>query len=192
MHEFLQEAMKLLQRYKLFVKKKYSKEESQSILCKLELYRSLPRDAAGLYRLVTRVTDYLTVETAEFERVRFSGRLKMLNEMRGLLELYRLENNRLFHAPQLASSALVKAIQLMTVPTAKQTSEVASQLKECALKIVQYGVEEQRESFWNALIKQVEHNETFFFPIMAYYKRCLAKQVSNLKACPRVAAELEI
>ena len=146
----------------------------------LILHRSLPQEAPSLYRLIARVVAHLKQESEEYEKICFSGKLKILAAMQNLLDLYCLEEDRLFHVSQAASKAMLDAIQLMRSPVTTYTRHLSLQLKQFTLKVVQYGMPEQHQLWGRFLEKYLEQDESFFLPIFSYYQKHLKDKTQLL------------
>lgn len=175
MHQFLPDALGLLQKYRSSLKKQLSKEEHQESLTKLKLH-DLPRDEVNVYRLLKSVADHLREQVQEkFKHVRFSGKKRFLQDMQNLLDWYRLEKGKVVHASKEASCAVLLAIQLMTLSGENYTKKLATQLDQQALKVARYGLKEQHLAFWNSLKEFAKQDESFFSPLISRYQEYLKK-----------------
>jgi len=171
MYQFLPNALTLLQKYKSLLKKQLPESASKKVLSKLQLHQRLPREEANLYHLMMDVIQHLQTEiTTKAENARFSGTAQLLQDMQDFLQWYHVVEDRLVHASQEASRAMLHAIQLMVLPGASRTKKVAMQLKDYAMKVARYGKPEQKALFKNSLEKHAAEDASFFLPIMTKYQ----------------------
>lgn len=105
----------------------------------------------------------------------YSGVESFGEYLKDFLENYEIDGNGVVHRSQKASRALIQAIQLLTLPKDKLTSEIADQLAHCNEVIVKYGSEEQQElhktTLQNTIRKQQESNTSFYRSILGNFQQ---------------------
>ncbi len=172
MYNFSQTAVKLIRDYKTVVKKQFSTKEVELKLAELQLNKRLPTKEAALYGLLEKIVQ----KSGEYEvtpqsRLRYCGTKQLVQHIKKVLDLYHMENRRVINSAQLASRAMIDAIQLMSLPKGKRTEEVASKLQSCSVAIAQNGSEEQKKIFVNSLQSYVDRDRDFFSPLLDYFRR---------------------
>jgi len=83
-----------------------------------------------------------------------------------LMSVYRIENERVIHTSQKASTAIVNAIQIMSLPDDRLSEQYAKQLNQYAEQVKRFGSRDQKQHFIKALRSQSERNPNFFLPIL--------------------------
>lgn len=183
MHHFFQTAIKLLQKYKSLLRKQLSLAEYRQKLLELQLDKRLPQDEVVLYHLLEQIVSRAQAENPTMQSpavgLRYSGSSQSIQDMRELLAHYHIEGRNVIHTVQVASRAMVEAIQLMVLPEVKRDQQVAIRLDSCSLKIAQYGMKEQHLSFWNSLKTKVNQDGAFFSPLLDQYEEYLERHTAE-------------
>lgn len=111
-------------------------------------------------------------ETTQFDDsgyYAYSGIAKFSEYLKEYLDNYEIEANQVVHRAQKASRALLKAIQLVTMPRERLDETVLQQMLECNEMIAAYGSYEQRELHKQNLERQEECDQSFYGPIRQHF-----------------------
>ena len=92
----------------------------------------------------------------------YCGIEEFIEHLKSILKAYCLENNKVISVTQKASSAMLEAIQLMSLPENKLNANVAIKLNQCVYNVIKYGNKEQLQILAEA-IKNHKKSTTSFF-----------------------------
>ena len=110
------------------------------------------------------------LEKSAYGYYSYSGIGSFGEYLQKFLANYEFEGGVIIHRSQKASRALIQAIQLLTLPEEKLTSDIAERLSKCNHVIAVFGSEEQRElhatTLQNAIRKQQEQNTSFYRSVL--------------------------
>lgn len=162
---FAQTITKLLTQYKTITKRDMSTSEWNTKMSKLGLRRKQLRED-------TEVTLYhkahLVLQDVA-ERVNnsnmsywYSGIDEFYQHFKSVLDEYYIEENKVLHAAQQASRAVVLALQLMEVAGAERSTYIAQELDKCGHIIAKCGTLEQQAMF-SKMLRNFQHHDINFF-----------------------------
>ena len=163
MADFYNAILKAISDYKLILRKTLSPNQCAAKMQELGIKRNHIKniDEAGLYEIGFKIIADLKKHTSAYKGKRsvnfYLGAQEFLRYLEELFAKNKLENGKIVHVGQVASCALVAAIQLITLPKERLTQEVAQQIMKHGDVIIMYGSEEQKKIFNDAL----ESNEVF-------------------------------
>lgn len=104
----------------------------------------------------------------------YSGVEKFAGFLKEFLDNYEVEEDQVIHRAQIASRAMVKAIQLITLPRENLTEDVEKELTALNHIIANYGSKDQKElhktALQNTLRRQQEENINFYKSILCNFK----------------------
>lgn len=171
MYNFSQLAIKLLQDYKTIVKKQLSVSESEQKLAQLRLNERLPNNDNVLYKmLINVVQEEETDQFAPKSRLRYCGISQLLHHIKKILGLYRIENKKVVNSAQLASKAIIDAIQIMALPKIKRTEDAVAKLDVCVTHVAKHGTSDQKNMFDKSLKTYIKQDEGFFKPFLQRFQ----------------------
>lgn len=166
MYTFSQTAIKLLRDYKALIRRQLPPEESDKRLSEMQLNKKLPTKENALYELLEKIVQKTEAnESSVYSRLRYCGAVQLRRHIQTVLDVYQIHNKRVIHSSQLASRALIHAIQLLKLSVNDLTSESLAQLNTYAGCITKHGTSEQRAVFVNAL-QSCSHVHCDFFQIL--------------------------
>lgn len=104
----------------------------------------------------------------------YSGVRSFGEHLKSFLSNYEIEGKTVVHRSQKASRALIKAIQLLTLPKEKLTPNVADELAKCNEIIAKLGSEEQQElhktTIQNTIRQQQDQNTSFYRTVLTNFQ----------------------
>ncbi|OGO90726.1 MAG: hypothetical protein A3F41_05660 [Coxiella sp. RIFCSPHIGHO2_12_FULL_44_14] len=105
----------------------------------------------------------------------YSGVKHFADHLKTFLNHYELEGDCVIHRSQRASRALLKAIQLLTLPREQLvTPDVVKELTQCNEIIARYGSDEQKDSHKSTLQKTIRHqqeqNTSFYRSVLTHFQ----------------------
>ena len=104
----------------------------------------------------------------------YSGVEKFAGFLKEFLDNYEVEEDQVIHRAQIASRAMVKAIQLITLPRENLTENIEKELNALNHIIANYGSKDQKElhktALQNILLRQQEENISFYKTILYNFK----------------------
>ena len=113
----------------------------------------------------------------------YSGVKSFAEHLKTFLNNYEIEGNTIIHRSQKASRALIKAIQLLTLPKEKLTIETAEELAKCNEVIANFGSQEQRDlhkvTLQNTIRQQQEQHTSFYRYVLNNFQYELQKVVES-------------
>lgn len=109
----------------------------------------------------------------------YSGMHEFCTHLKKYMSNYEIENGKVVHRAQKASRAMLKAIQLMSLPRENLNDEVSQQLCDCNQMIVEFGSDEQCEFQLQALSKQQATHPGFYTRIIAHFESLLSSRCSE-------------
>jgi hypothetical protein len=84
----------------------------------------------------------------------YNGVKKFAEYLKAYLDQFEVIKDQVVHKSQLASQALVKSIQLLSIPSRESlTIKVVTELSKCIRTIAAYGSEQQKELLERTLVK---------------------------------------
>ena len=90
----------------------------------------------------------------------YNGVKKFAEYLKAYLDQFEVIKNQVVHKSQLASQALVKSIQLLSMPSKENlTIKVVTELSKCIRTIAAYGTEQQKELLERTLVKIITIQE---------------------------------
>jgi hypothetical protein len=112
-------------------------------------------DVVGLYKIgqkiIAELKQYVSINKRRKSNNFYQGASEFLQYLEEIFANYCIEDNRVVHVGQKASSALVNAIQLITLSQGKLTKSKALQVVQYGNVVASCGTKEQREMFINAI-----------------------------------------
>lgn len=124
------------------------------------------------YRIINDIKSNLTPDTQGYYA--YSGVEKFADFLKQFLDSYEVQGDHVIHRAQIASRAMVKAIQLITLPREHLTDDVEKELVTLNHTIASYGSKEQKElhrsALQNALRRQQEENIGFYKSVLFNFK----------------------
>jgi Uri superfamily endonuclease len=124
------------------------------------------------YAIVEDIEKNMTKSTQGYYS--YSGIQQFSQHVREYLDNYYIENNQVVHRAQKASRALLKAIQMTTLPRERLNEEVAKMLLDCNITVVNYGSSEQCDLQLQTLSRQQENNPGFYTRIIAHLESLIS------------------
>ncbi len=180
MYNFAQTALKLLNDYKNLIKKSMPSSEMSKKLLETNLNHRLPKEDHGLYCLLAKIIENGEIRgNGASPRQAYSGIDHFLGYMKNVFSQYQIENDKVIHATQAASAAMIEAIQLMRLPNERLTEKVNDRLQYCIRLIAKYGLEEQKQTFLDSLNTQLPRQADFFTPLVNDYQSYLTEQLGS-------------
>ena len=153
--------LKAISDYKLLLRRILPARECSARIVSMGIKRTQLRniDDVGLYNVVLRIVEKLEeyVEKEGKENIFYSGAEEFLRYLKKLLDEYHVDGNKVVHATQSASCAVVEAIQLITLPEHKHTIDVIEKLIKSIHTVARHGSKEQLAMFID-IIKKHERN----------------------------------
>jgi hypothetical protein len=90
---------------------------------------------------------------------------KFAEYLKAYLDQFEVIKDQVVHKSQLASQALVKSIQLLSMPSKENlTIKVVTELSKCIRTIAAYGTEQQKELLERTLLKIIAIQKESDFP----------------------------
>ena len=109
------------------------------------------------------------------ESLEYSGLENFIEHVKSSFNEFRLtSSNKVVHGRQKASCALIEAVQLMSMPDPKLTSDLYERLDQCSQIIAKFGTQDQQIAYNKALQVHRERNASFFHPLVDSFKRYLS------------------
>jgi hypothetical protein len=99
----------------------------------------------------------------------YHGITKFCAYLKQYLSNYEQSGQGIVHKAQKAANAMIKVIQVFSLPDDQLSDEVIVELKEFATVIASCGSVEQRQLFRNSLVRQCEYAPGFYGDILQYY-----------------------
>lgn len=180
---FAETIVRAISDYRLLLRRYLSQSERMMKLHRLKL-RDLDAYEAdlALYQaakaIVADIEENMKMPNQSYYS--YSGIQQFCVFLKEYLDNYHLENDRVVHRAQKASRALIKAIQLSTLPHDRLNDSIAKQLFDCNKTIVCFGSQEQWELQMQTLARQKENNPGFYTHIIAHLETLLTS--GNAKA----------
>lgn len=143
MNQFSEVILKAISDYKLLLRKIYPAREAAAKIKELGLKRMQIREANDIYlyniaiKIITNLEKY--VNTCSKSRGCYFGAEEFLNYLRGFVEFYRIEENKVIHTTRAASCAVVEVIQIITLPEHKLSEDLFNRLSTCINLVAKYG-----------------------------------------------------
>jgi hypothetical protein len=95
----------------------------------------------------------------------YNGVKKFAEYLKAYLDQFEVIKDQVVHKSQLASQALVKSIQLLSMPSKENlTIKVVTELSKCIRTIAAYGTEQQKELLERTLLKIIAIQKESDFP----------------------------
>lgn len=167
---FSEHILKLLNDYKRILKRHLSTKEREKTIIDLGLKRkSLKFDTdAILYNKAHRVLKDIEYWTAKYNHAatEYSGIDEFYSHLKKYLNNYRIDSSQIVHMTQQVSCALVKAIQLISLPDAMLCDSHTHKLDDCIQTVVKFGTKDQRIMLAKALHNQKNRTATIFTPAL--------------------------
>lgn len=174
---FDKKILKLLNDYKLILRKHVARHEWAEKINALGLKRKQLRldNEIALYHKAHRiVADILSwTDNANNTASWYSGIDEFCQHLKNILSEYHIDNDRILHASQYASRAMVEAIQIMKMPHSRLTSALAQKLDSCGHIIARHGTPEQQDLFVKTLKNYQQADINFFTPLVQNFERYL-------------------
>lgn len=180
---FAETMQKAIQKYRQLLRKFLPQAERVNKLNQLnlknpELYGSELWLYETGYRIVNDIKGHLSPSHQSYYA--YSGVEKFADFLKIFLDNYEVEGEHVIHRAQIASRAMVKAIQLITLPREELTEEVEKELAELNHTVASYGSKEQKElhqsALQNALRRQQEENIGFYKTVLSHFKEQVQSQ----------------
>lgn len=99
----------------------------------------------------------------------YHGITKFCQYLGQYLSNYEAHDEGVIHKAQKAANAMIKVIQLFSMPEDSLTDEMGEELTVCCQIIAACGSEDQRRLFRNSLIRQCEYAPGFYGDVLKYY-----------------------
>lgn len=103
----------------------------------------------------------------------YSGIQQFCEYLETYLNNYEIENGKVVHRAQKASRALLKSIQLISLPIESLTDRIKKELCQCNEIIVEYGSKDQQDMQLQTLMRQEVVNPGFFVGILTHLESML-------------------
>ena len=180
MSVFSDTLLKILNNYKIILKKNLSSKKKTLKFAALGLKRQQLKQASDalLYSTAQRVLEDIE-QSMEFPDSSMSsshcGLHEFYKHLKNTLADYSMDQDVVVHAKQQSSRALVNAIQLIILAKDKPEAAMASKLDQCGLILAKLGSKEQQEKLAYALTLHKEHNTDFFLPLLHNFERYLSQ-----------------
>ena len=169
MSVFAVNVIKILNNYKEFLRRNLPAKTSAARIKQLKLKRINIKHAEDviLYKIAQNVVKdieaYLTAESLSNNHR--TGLLYFKQCLNKIFTEYHIEHNKIINARQLASGAIVEAIQLITFSLGKFNSYTLGKLDDCSRIVAKYGNFEQKAMLRSVYEKSYDKNESFFATI---------------------------
>lgn len=99
----------------------------------------------------------------------YHGITKFCQYLKQYLSNYEANGKAVIHKAQKAADAMIKVIQLFSMPDDTFNDQVSEELKINCQVIASCGSQDQRRLFRNSLVRQCEYAPGFFGDILKYY-----------------------
>ncbi len=183
---FIDTMQKAIKKYRQLLRKFLPQAERISKLNKLQLKSAqLYTNDLWLYetgrRIVADIKDNLSPENQGYYS--YSGVERFADYLKEFLDDYHIEDEQVVHRAQIASRAMVKAIQLITLPRENLTENIETELAKLNRVVAEYGSEEQKDlhksALQNVLRRQQEENISFYKSVLTHFKEQVECQSST-------------
>ncbi len=158
------EILKAISNYKLILRKALPAARCSAKIEELGIKRQNIKaaDEAKLYQIGLKIVDELEKQLKEAGKEKktsnsYHGTREFFQDFKKQLSKISVENNRLVHVGQKASSALVDVIQLITISQDKLSEQHLQQIIQLGSIIVEHGSRDQKKIFFNAINDRQEH-----------------------------------
>lgn len=153
--------LKAISDYKLLLRRTLPAKECSARIISMGIKRTQLRKIGdvALYNIALKIIEKLEeyVSHEGKENIFYSGAEEFLLYLKKLLNQYHIEGNRVTHATQSASCALVDAIQLISLPEHKHTIDIIEKLIKAIHTVVRYGSKDQLTMFTDIIKKHERH-----------------------------------
>ena len=154
--------LQMINEYRILLKKTHSQPERVKIQIQLNLKNpQLYRDEAKLYQLGMVVHKQLQNTLSERKQhgyYSYSGHQKFSSHLGEFLSGYVLENNKVIHRAQKASSAMIKSIQILSQSEDTLSKSTTEKIKQCNVSIHTMGTQEQHVQYTQTLGRLAKSN----------------------------------
>lgn len=179
---FFDTMINALGKYRALLKRYYAPEEKDQKLQQFNL-EGRPTDYTEvmLFHIAEQVIEDLASILTDLPSsyYSYSGWQNFHEYLQHFLADYMVEDNQVVHKRQKAACAILKAVQYLSLPNQKLTTDVASALEQCQHIIVRWGSKDQRQSYLNVLKKQSIRQELFFDPMITHFHTQLQQYTEN-------------
>lgn len=152
-----------IRKYRELLRKLIPQDERMQKLKQLGLKNDNLNDSAiNLYNAGFAIVDDIESSFGSGEQGYYSynGVKKFAEYLRGYLEQFEVLKENVVHKSQLASQSLVKAIQLLSMPSKENlTIKMVTELSKCIRTIASFGTEQQKELLKRTLLKIIDAEE---------------------------------
>ena len=160
----------LLSEYKMLVKKYLARNDRVRYFKQLGVDRNSLKynSEVALYRAAEQVIKDLEGRVIRSEHTAswYSGLDEFKQHLSDLLSHYRVEGKLVIHMSQTASVAIVKAIQIMSLPNEKLNAQTVEHLQRLTNQVLCYGNKDQQKQLMKALQQQSKSNPNLYLPIL--------------------------
>lgn len=157
---FSKTMIEALRKYRETLRKHLKQDERMQKLKQLGLKdKSLNQSATALYEMGYRIVDDINRNSANEHTGYYSynGVQKFADYLKAYLDQFEVIKEQVVHKSQLASQALVKSIQLLSIPSRDGlTIKVVTELSRCIRTIATYGTEPQKDLLKRTLVKIID------------------------------------
>jgi len=153
--------LKAISDYKLLLRRILPAKECSAKIVGMGIKRTQLRniDDVGLYNVALQIVENLEeyVTTEGKENIFYSGAEEFLRYLKRLLNEYHVDGNKIIHAAQSASCAMVDAIQLIALPEHRHTIDVVEKLIKSIHIVARHGSKDQLSMFIDIIKKHERH-----------------------------------
>ena len=157
---FSKTMIEAIRKYRETLRKYVRQDERMQKLKQLGLKeKGLNQSATALYQMGYRIVDDINLNFSSNHSGYYSynGVKKFADYLKAYLDQFEVIKDQVVHKSQLASQALVKSIQLLSIPSRDGlTIKVVTELSRCIRTIAAYGTDPQRELLQRTLVKIID------------------------------------